>query len=246
MPRILPVRPPPFSSLSLDRGIVETLRNLSRNLHLSLHRLLPLFRHAHLPSLPPVLQKRPVAQLLVHRRRQRNRGNRGFPASLARALSLRLRRPASVFSGLLPSLRLLQPLPIAAPFAPSLPDSDSSSLSEAGTLRTHSRTHFAHAAPHAALLPPSRVVSRRGSVASVGAKRELHVFDVHDGGSVRGMHLRPRRVRLPLAAIAGRHAALLEAAAAEWRGRGDAAVAGNDRNGAENDGNDGGTAAEVL
>lgn len=63
---------------------------------------------------------------------------------------------------------------------------------------------------------------------------------------MRGMHLRPRRVRLPLAAIAGRHAALLEAAAAEWRGRGDAAVAGNDRNGAENDGNDGGTAAEVL
>ena len=66
---------------------------------------------------------------------------------------------------------------------------------------------------------------------------------------MRGMHLRPRRVRLPLAAIAGRHAALLEAAAraeTEWRGRGDAAVAGNDRNGAENDGNDGGTAAEVL
>lgn len=67
---------------------------------------------------------------------------------------------------------------------------------------------------------------------------------------MRGMHLRPRRVRLPLAAIAGCHAALLEAAgtaaATEWRGRGDAAVAGNDRNGAENDGNDGGTAAEVL
>ena len=71
---------------------------------------------------------------------------------------------------------------------------------------------------------------------------------------MRGMHLRPRRVRLPLAAIAGCHAALLEAAGTgtaaraetEWRGRGDAAVAGNDRNGAENDGNDGGTAAEVL
>ena len=83
----------------------------------------------------------------------------------------------------------------------------------------------------------------------MGAKRELHVFDVYDGGAVRGKNIRTRRVRGPIAAIAGCHAALLEAAAraeTEWRGRGDAAVAGNDRNGAENDGNDGGTAAEVL
>ena len=66
---------------------------------------------------------------------------------------------------------------------------------------------------------------------------------------MRRVHLRPRRLRLPLAAIARRHAALLAAAAAaaaEGGGRGDGAVAGDDRTGEKRDGADGGTAAEVL
>ena len=63
---------------------------------------------------------------------------------------------------------------------------------------------------------------------------------------MRRVHLRPRRLRLPLAAIARRHAALLAAAAAEGGGRGDGAVAGDDRTCEKRDGADGGTAAEVL
>ena len=71
----------------------------------------------------------------------------------------------------------------------------------------------------------------------------MHVFDADDGGSVRRMHVCPRCLRLPLAAIAGSHAVLH---AADGGGRGDAVVPRNGRKCAKIGGNYGGTAAEVL
>lgn len=119
---------------------------------------------------------------------------------MANADDLHNRSEPPRLRGVLSVVRLLKPVPVPAAVAPPLPDPDSPALPEAGSFDARVRLRVRAADAHAALGGAARVLLEGDRRKREGPEGRVQLRDVHGGGSLRGFHLRSRRLRLPAAA----------------------------------------------